>query len=126
MIADHHSKKVVFSTIKNLSTGEELEAEHRRDFLGLVRGLSWRKKYNKALLLEFGREGRNGIWMLGMRFGIDLVFIDENKKVDSVYRDLKPMTLNPKTWKIYYPKRKAKYALEIVGTKIKEGDRLNF
>ncbi len=53
----------------------------------------------------------NSIWMPFVRQNLDLFFLDENKKVIEKKRAV-PLTLNPKTWKIYKNK-KAKYCLEI-------------
>jgi uncharacterized membrane protein (UPF0127 family) len=54
-------------------------------------GLMFRSKIDDSagFLMEFGIEGEYGIWMLGMRFGIDLVFIDSKKTVVGVFENLK-------------------------------------
>lgn len=99
----------------------------------LVRGLSGTEKIGKkeGLLLVFPLESRwkNGIWMLGMRFSIDVLFIGKDKRIVSIEKNLRPITLNPCTWKSYFPEKNAKYALEVnagCAEGLKEGDLLNF
>ena len=84
-------------------------------------GLMFQKKLERPLVLVLGRESRVGasIHMMFMRFPIDAVFLDTEKKVvDKV--TLKPWALN------YTPKKAAKYVVEMkVGTaKCKVGDKV--
>jgi uncharacterized membrane protein (UPF0127 family) len=96
-------------------------------------GLMFRSKIDDSagFLMEFGIEGEYGIWMLGMRFGIDLVFIDSKKTVVGVFENLKPVSFNPVTWRVYKPSKPAKWVLELpagtIGkTKTSKGDKLSF
>lgn len=84
-----------------------------------------------GFLMEFGNEGFHGIWMLGMRFCIDLVFIDREKEVINIFDNLKPVSLNPMTWKVYKPSKPAKWALELKSGSIRKKkttvrDKLSF
>ncbi len=104
-----------------------------KTLVALVRGLSGTEKIGKkeGLLLVFPVESRwkNGIWMLGMRFSIDVIFIGKDKMIVSIEKNLRPITLNPCTWKTYFPKRSAKYALEVnagCSEGLKEGNLLGF
>jgi len=78
-------------------------------------GLMFRKnlRNNRGLLMTFGNESRPGIWMLGMRFPIDLVFIDRRKRVVDLRENIKPMGLNPGTWRVHYPRKSVRYVLEL-------------
>ena len=78
-------------------------------------GLMFRKELRKGrgLLMNFGRDSRPGIWMLGMRFPIDLVFIDRRKRVVDLREGIKPMSLNPGTWCVHYPRKSVRYVLEL-------------
>jgi uncharacterized membrane protein (UPF0127 family) len=68
----------------------------------------------EGLLLDFGQEGRFGIWMLFMRFPIDVVFLDKEWRVVGLHKRARPFApWRPGTWKVYYPESKARYALEI-------------
>ncbi len=93
-------------------------------------GLMFREKPS-PLLIVFDREARHAIWMLFMRFPIDLVFLDSEKRVVTLYENIEPLSLNPRTWKIYRPARKARYALETEAGWVKQvsievGDSLRF
>ena len=48
---------------------------------------------SNGFLMEFGMEGHFGIWMLGMRFPIDLVYIDSKKRVVDIFKSIKPLGL---------------------------------
>jgi uncharacterized membrane protein (UPF0127 family) len=82
-------------------------------------GLMFRKEPS-SLLIEFDREARHAIWMLFMRFPIDLIFLDSEKTVVTIYENIEPLSLDPRTWKIYRPKKRAKYALEVEAGWVKE------
>ena len=105
--------------------------EFAKSYWQKTKGLMFRKSLSprKGLLMVFERPTRVGIWMFGMRFPIDVVFIDAKKRVISVRRNLKPMSINLKTWRVYYPPKSAKYILELnkgQAAKTKKGDILVF
>lgn len=56
----------------------------------------------------------NRIWMPFVKHKLDLFFLDEKFKVISKQKAV-PLTLNPKTWKVY-KNSKATYCLEIKAT----------
>jgi hypothetical protein len=98
-----------------------------------TKGLMFRESLGKdaGLLMTFEQERRHEIWMFGMRFPIDIIFIDREKRIVDVKRDAKPMGRNPFTWKIYRPGKKCCYVLETRSgladrTKSKVGDQLDF
>ena len=72
-----------------------------------VRGLMFDdvKGYDGALIYA------NNIWMPFVKHKLDLFFLDKKFKVLSRQKAV-PMTLDPKTWKVY-KNDKAKYCLEI-------------
>ncbi len=87
-----------------------------------VNGKTYRVKDCKGLLsirgLMFDNSEADGaliygnkIWMPFVKYDLDLFFLDGKMKILSKEKAV-PMTLNPKTWKIYSNK-KAKYCLEI-------------
>jgi len=81
-----------------------------------TKGLMFRKKLPPmhGLLLEFPKPGRHGIWMPFMKFPLDLIFLNERMDVIDIKMNVPPVSLfRPKTWKIYKPKKPAKYVLEI-------------
>ncbi len=67
-----------------------------------------------GLLIEFPKTGKYGIWMLFMKFPLDLIFLDESMQVVDAIHNVPPISLlRPSTWKIYKPRRPARYVLEI-------------
>lgn len=91
-----------------------------------IRGLSYRDDLlaDKAMLFVFDEPGYYGIWMLGMKFPIDIIFIDQDMKIVDVFRDIKPDTY-PASFK---PSQKALYVLEMNSGESKElkiGDLVN-
>lgn len=75
------------------------------------RGLSGRVELppNEALLLVFDSPNYHGIWMKGMNFPIDIVWIDENWVVVGVEREVRPDTFP----NVFYPPEPVKYVLEL-------------
>ncbi len=86
----------------------------------LTKGLMF-KKSGRALLV-FPLNAKHSIWMACMKYSLDLIFIDENYKIVDIFEDVKPLTLNPKTWKTYIPKQKCRYVLEVESGLIKKYD----
>ena len=81
-----------------------------------TKGLMFREKLPPmhGLLIEFPEPGKWGIWMLFMRFPLDLIFLDEKMQVVDAVHNTPPVSLlKPKTWKIYKPRKPAKYVMEI-------------
>jgi len=98
-----------------------------------TKGLMFRAslKEGEGLLLEFSGETKPSIWMPFMRFPLDLVFIDGEKRVVDIKANVKPMSRNLKTWKLYVPKEKCRWVLEVNAgktseTKTSTGDALDF
>lgn len=98
-----------------------------------TKGLMFRKELSKdsGFLMVFRNERKHEIWMFGMRFPIDIVFIDKDKRIVDIKHSVKPMGKNPKTWRIYRPKEPCRYVLEVNSgliekTKTEVGDVLEF
>jgi len=98
-----------------------------------TRGLMFRRELasDSGLFMVFERERKHEIWMFGMRFPIDIIFINSDRMVVDIRHSVKPIGGDPKTWRIYKPKQKCKYVLEVnaglaskTGTEI--GDTLSF
>lgn len=92
-------------------------------------GLMFRK--NGRLLLRMRREGFPAIWMPFMRFSIDTAFIDSYKKVVDIRKNVRPLSLDPRTWRLYVPRQRCRYVLEVEAgllakKKFRPGDRLDF
>ena len=85
------------------------------------KGLMLRKYVKRPLVLVMERESRLGasIHMMFMRFPIDAVFLDKERRVVDIAR-LEPWSFN------YTPKKAAKYVVEMAAgsAKFKIGQRL--
>jgi len=96
-----------------------------------MKGLSGRNRLGRdGMLIVFPWEGKHSIWMPNMKFPIDIVFISSGKKVVDIKHNARPMSFNPKTWKIFRPREGASYALELPANsakgKLSVGDILTF
>jgi len=81
-------------------TGEELS-----------QGLSGKDSLptNDGLLFVFPTNGAHGIWMKGMRFPIDIIWISENMRVVDIKRNITPESFPT----VFYPRENARYVLEV-------------
>ena len=68
-----------------------------------------------GFLMEFGKPSKElySIWMLGMLFPIDVIFISEKKEVTDVYENVRPVSGDPRTWRVYRPTKPVKWILEV-------------
>ena len=80
-----------------------------------ARGLMFRKELEPGhgMLMTFSGDSNPGIWMFGMRFPIDIIFMDSKGEVVRVVEDAQPLRLSWKTWRIYNPPVPAEYVLEL-------------
>ena len=81
-----------------------------------TKGLMFRKSIPKdhGILFTFNREAKHGIWMLFMRFPIDIYFLDSEMRVIDFVQGAEPINLlKMSTWRTYTPKKPAKYVLEV-------------
>ncbi|MEM5778128.1 MAG: DUF192 domain-containing protein [Candidatus Aenigmatarchaeota archaeon] len=98
-----------------------IEADLANNFFKRMIGLSFSKKKNMLFTMPY--EGIWPMWMFLVRYPIKIIFINKGKVVD--IKSAVPITLNPKTWKIYKPKKLCKYVLETpFDFKIKIGDKI--
>lgn len=98
-----------------------------------TKGLMFRKEMpeNHGMLMTFSGKGKPGIWMMGMKFPIDIVFMDSRKEVIRVVENAQPMGFSWRSWRIFSPPVSASYVLELpAGTAGKSktlvGDTLEF
>ncbi|OYT43350.1 MAG: hypothetical protein B6U88_01190 [Candidatus Aenigmarchaeota archaeon ex4484_56] len=96
--------------IKIKTDNIEFEAFYFKNIFELSKGLMFYRNGNA--LFEFKKEGNYKIWTLFMRFPIDLIFL-KNMKIINIIKNVKPISLNPCTWKIYSNKEKYNYLLEL-------------
>jgi uncharacterized membrane protein (UPF0127 family) len=71
---------------------------------------------DRALLMAFPSDGLWGIWMKDMKFPIDIVWLDSNKKVVHIEQNVSPESSTDKT---YYPRTPARYVVETAAGSVK-------
>lgn len=74
-------------------------------------GLSQRThlEENQGLLFIFEKPDYYGFWMKEMLFPIDIIWIDENRRVVDIMREIRPETFPH----VFYPKLPVLYVLEL-------------
>ncbi|MBL7142014.1 DUF192 domain-containing protein [Patescibacteria group bacterium] len=94
-----------------------------------IKGLSGRKEMpdNQGMLFVFKKPGRYPFWMEGMRFPIDIIWVNEDLEIIEIDKNLQPELF----LKVYRPSRPAQYVLEVNAGfvdkhKIETGGRLSF
>ena len=60
------------------------------------------------MLFVFDRDGNYGFWMKDMKFPIDIIFADAQKKIIMIYHNVQPDSYP----KVFYPNAPARYVLE--------------
>lgn len=75
------------------------------------RGLSGRENLlsDHGMLFVFSSPGRHGFWMKEMKFPIDIIWLDENKKIIHIERRVQPETYPA----VFYPDAPALFVLEV-------------
>lgn len=76
-----------------------------------MRGLSGREKLpeNSGMLFVFDKPDYHSFWMKDMKFAIDIIWIDENKKIVDITYNTAPETY-PATFRSNVP---VQYVLEV-------------
>jgi uncharacterized protein len=86
---------------------------------------------NAAILFLFATDDKQGIWMKEMKFPIDVVWLNSDKKVVKIVKNMLPSSYETDPPTIYRPDTDSRYVLEFnKGTadvlKLKEGSHLNW
>jgi uncharacterized membrane protein (UPF0127 family) len=89
---------------------KKITAELAKGTFQKALGLMMRKglEENRGMLFDFHDETSPSMWMFGMRFPIDMIWLDGGFRIVHMERDCNPLNI----WKIYSPKEKARYVLE--------------
>ncbi|MGC9037231.1 MAG: DUF192 domain-containing protein [Candidatus Micrarchaeia archaeon] len=100
-------------TAKELCIGKtRLKAYVADTWLKRAYGLMyWKRLKPNECMLFVGLGGRPGIWMLNMKFSIDILWLDKHMRVVDLVERAKPCRLF--RCKVYYPKKEASYVLEL-------------
>ena len=102
------SKKYTTVKINDVS----VRAEISESLIERSKGLMFKKSLpdNEGMLFVFDKEGYHRFWMMNMSFPIDIIWIDNEKKVVHIVKDAKPCGLICNS---YAPEKEAKYVLEV-------------
>ncbi len=125
-------RKIQYETInakfKNRILRLEVADTFRKLSVGLMKHESLGK--NRGMLFVFGHDGRPGIWMLHMKFSIDIIWLDSEKRIVHIVRDAKPCR-SIFSCRTQRPPKDARYVIELnsgvareLGLKL--GDKLIF
>ncbi len=121
--------------IRNVSNGNIIarDIEIARTIFQKAKGLMGRKDLpdDYGMLFDLGKDKKEGFWMFFMKIPIDIIFINSKKEIVDIKHCAKPLSIDPGTWKIYYPENPARWVLEMnAGSmkrlKTKIGDKLEF
>jgi len=123
--ASSHFVRIYFPDGQSVRAELALTPEER------AQGLMFRQniEFDQGMLFVFDREGIYSFWMKNMLIPLDLIWLDKEKRVVHIERDVPPCAEEP--CPTYSPKIPALYVLEIkAGSFEKRGlkmfDRLDF
>ena len=62
-----------------------------------TRGLSWSEKlpYDEGMLFVFDESGTHSMWMIGMLFNLDIIWLDENYNVVAIEKNVPSCVNSP-------------------------------
>ena len=124
------TKGVVTITAKGLTIEVQVAQKPSERKVGLSKKDSL--PLNAGMLFVFEEPGKYGIWMKDMKFAIDIIWINEEKKIVDIASNVAPEPAKKdKELTIYRPQAAAKYILEISAglarlNNIQIGDQVNF
>ena len=96
-----------------LPSGKVLTVEVMVEDADRQMGLMFRPSLpeDRGMLFVFGELDFHGIWMKNCKFPIDIVWLDEEKKVVHVAESVPPCKADP--CPVYNPMRRASYVIEL-------------
>ncbi len=96
-----------------------------------LQGLMFRQSLDQdsGMLFIFEQAGRTGFWLKNVRFALDLIWINQDKKIVDIQTNARPC--QTEDCLIYYPVKDASFGLEVnagfvARHKIRVGDRVDF
>lgn len=97
---------VILSLGDNAYTLEIADTPEKR-----VLGLSGRESLGKleGMLFVFDKPGFHGIWMKDMNFDIDILWLDQDKRVVHIKEHASPSSYPT----VFYPRERSRYVIEL-------------
>ncbi len=121
-----YGQKPLPSTIRmTLPDGKPLEVEIARTPLELNRGLMFRTDLpeDRGMLFIFERPGKNQFWMKNTLIPLDILWMDDRKRIIHIAFQVPPCKLDP--CPVYGPAADSHYVLEVkAGVAHKRGLRI--
>ena len=108
-------KQVCFKQ-QNLPINKCFSVELAQTAVERERGLMFREKLDndKGMLFVFQQPEKYGFWMKNMLIPLDIIWIDEDKTIVYIEKDVQPCKMNNSAnCNVYYPNKEALYILEI-------------
>jgi len=101
------------NTVMIVIRGVVLHVELAKTPSDQERGLSGRDSMslNRGMLFVFQRESPWGFWMKDMRFSLDIIWFDSNRKIIFIEENLPPCS--PQYCPVYTPTASAMFVLEV-------------
>ena len=126
------SKFIRYSSVEVVYKKQKFKAFVADSLLKQAIGLMYRKSIgsNEGMLFLFGRPSYYGIWMHNMHFSIDIIWLDEGKRIVDIVENATPCR-SIIGCKVYKPKKPSAAVLEVASGIVrrlgmKVGDRLQF
>jgi uncharacterized membrane protein (UPF0127 family) len=114
-----------------LPNGSVIVVEVVADDESRAQGLMYRDHLDPAagMLFLFGEDQRHSFWMKNTRIPLDMIFIDANRRIVGIERDVPPCKVQD--CPSYGPDADSRYVLELAGGVakqhgLKDGDVLRF
>lgn len=103
-------KEIHYRTVKISNTN--IRAEVADTSLKRMEGMMSKQSlpYGQGMLFEFDKEGYPEIWMMNMKFPIDILWINKDFKIVHIVENAQPCVINCQT---YIPDKKALYVIEV-------------
>ena len=124
-------KRLRYSTISATVNGRRIRLLVADTMLKRAIGLMYRESIapGTGMLFRFRSSGIYGIWMRNMRFPIDILWLDSQKRVIDMFENARPC--RGLTCKTMYPSRQARYVVEtnlgfVKRRKLKIGAKASF
>ncbi len=111
---DAHYKQVEISG--NIVKAEAADTTAKR-----MEGLMFKKTLpqNQGMIFIFDKEGHPGIWMMGMSFPIDIIWINKDFEIVDIAENAKPCIIS---CPVHVPEKKSVYVLEVNSGFVKENN----
>ncbi|MEM0154473.1 MAG: DUF192 domain-containing protein [Methanothrix sp.] len=118
-------KRLKYSTGIVEIGGIKLNAILADSFIKKAIGLMYRDEIpeDECMLFTFSHPSMLGIWMKGMRFPIDILWLDSSQKIVTLKESLPPC--RSIFCKTYYPERESMYVIELHAGFIKKNSVTN-